>query len=175
LGDEVTVSKNSQDLLPEDKLGFVRVDIGDGMPRATGEKGAASDDRMNVRVPVQGFAPDSVASRLNLGLIYERTGELEKSAALGGEGGYFELGEVYSRLGRWSEATAAFEKALEEDGTDSETLFNHGAAAMNAGDVAKASSSFEKLVENHPDHADGRYQLGMVYVNQAEKMIGTFM
>jgi hypothetical protein len=53
LGDEVTVSKNSQDLLPEDKLGFVRVDTGDGMPRAILEEDAARDDGMNVRVPLQ--------------------------------------------------------------------------------------------------------------------------
>ena len=51
LGDELAVSKKSEDLVPEDELGLIGVDVGDGMPRAVREEDAAGDEGMNVRVP----------------------------------------------------------------------------------------------------------------------------
>jgi len=41
LGDEVAVSEKSQNLVPEDELGLIGVDVGDGMPRAVREEDAA--------------------------------------------------------------------------------------------------------------------------------------
>jgi hypothetical protein len=53
LGDELAVSKKSQDLVPEDELGLVGIDIRDGMPGAVIEEEPARDDGVNVRIPLQ--------------------------------------------------------------------------------------------------------------------------
>ena len=45
--------EKSQDLVPEDELGLMGIDIGDGLPGSVKEENPASDDGMNVRVPVQ--------------------------------------------------------------------------------------------------------------------------
>ena len=50
-GDEVPVSEQSQKLMTKDQLGFVGVDIGDGMPLAVREEDPTGDDAMEVRIP----------------------------------------------------------------------------------------------------------------------------
>lgn len=52
LGDELAVSKKSKQLVAEKKLGLVGIEIGDGLPRAVTEEDPASDDGMNVWVPI---------------------------------------------------------------------------------------------------------------------------
>ncbi|HXV63453.1 MAG TPA: hypothetical protein VEK15_22320 [Vicinamibacteria bacterium] len=54
LGDELTVSKKSQNLVPEEKLGLMRVHIGNRLPQSLVEENPASDEGMNVRVPLEG-------------------------------------------------------------------------------------------------------------------------
>jgi hypothetical protein len=54
LGDELAVSEKSQDLVAEDELGLTGVDIGDRLPRPVVEENPASDDGMNVRIPIEG-------------------------------------------------------------------------------------------------------------------------
>ena len=51
LGDEISISEPSQNLVPEDELGLMGIDKGDGLPGSVNEENAASDDGM--RVPVQ--------------------------------------------------------------------------------------------------------------------------
>ena len=50
-GDEVPVSEQSQKLMTKDELGFVGIDIGDGMPLPVGEENPAGDDGMDVGIP----------------------------------------------------------------------------------------------------------------------------
>ncbi len=50
-GDEVPISEKSQKLVTKEALGFVGIDIGDGMPLPVREEDPTSDDSMNVRIP----------------------------------------------------------------------------------------------------------------------------
>jgi hypothetical protein len=52
-GDEVPVSEQSEELMTKGQLGFVGIDIGDGMPLPVREEDPTSDDSMNVRIPFQ--------------------------------------------------------------------------------------------------------------------------
>ena len=49
-GDEVKVSEQSEELMTKGQLGFVGIDIGDGMPLPVREEDPTSDDSMNVRI-----------------------------------------------------------------------------------------------------------------------------
>jgi len=51
-GDEVPVSEQSEELMTKGQLGFVGIDIGDGMPLPVREEDPTSDDSMNVRIPL---------------------------------------------------------------------------------------------------------------------------
>jgi hypothetical protein len=55
--DEFTVSKKCEDLVAEEELGLVGVDEGNGKPGSVREEEAASDDGVDVRVPLQYTAP----------------------------------------------------------------------------------------------------------------------
>ena len=52
-GDEVPVSKQSQNLMTKDQLGFVGVDIGDGEPLPVREENPAGNDGVDVGIPFQ--------------------------------------------------------------------------------------------------------------------------
>jgi hypothetical protein len=56
LGDEISVSKKPEDLVPEEELGVMGVEVRDGKPRAVLEENPAGDDGMDVRIPLQGRA-----------------------------------------------------------------------------------------------------------------------
>ena len=49
-GNEVPVSEKSQKFMPKDKLGFVCIDVRDGMPVSVREENSTSDDGMNMGI-----------------------------------------------------------------------------------------------------------------------------
>ncbi len=53
LGNEPTVSKKTQELVPKYELGFVRIDVGDGMPFPVRAPDASGDDGVDVGVPLE--------------------------------------------------------------------------------------------------------------------------
>ena len=52
-GNEVQVSEKSQKFMPKDKLGFVGIDVRDGMPPSVREENPTGDDRMDMRIPCE--------------------------------------------------------------------------------------------------------------------------
>jgi hypothetical protein len=53
LGDELAVSKKSEDFVAEEELGVMGVHVRDGKPRAVLEENPSGNDGMNVRIPLQ--------------------------------------------------------------------------------------------------------------------------
>jgi hypothetical protein len=49
-GNEVAVSKKSEELMSEDKLGFVCIDVRDRKPHSVREEDPAGNDGMNMRI-----------------------------------------------------------------------------------------------------------------------------
>ncbi|MGB3965750.1 MAG: tetratricopeptide repeat protein, partial [Planctomycetota bacterium] len=61
-----------------------------------------------------------------------------------GPGGERERGLQLYREGRFAEAAAAFQKALDEDGDSAELQWNLALAAWRAGDLTTAETAAEK-------------------------------
>jgi hypothetical protein len=53
LRDELSLSKKSENLVPEEELGVMGVEVRDGTPRAVLEENPAGDDGMNMWIPLQ--------------------------------------------------------------------------------------------------------------------------
>ena len=87
--------------------------------------------------------PDYVVAYRLLAAIYEKKGDMEKSAA-------------YTKL------------AQEKGGVTGIDRYNDAVKHMNDGDVDAALPLLEEAVELDPDLADAHYQLGLVYLNKAE-------
>ena len=66
-------------------------------------------------------------------------------------------------LGAKSVATRLFERMVELDPSDPVALASLGNLRMEAGDSLGAVSAFVDLVEHHPSHADGWFNLGFIY------------
>lgn len=66
-------------------------------------------------------------------------------------------------LGAKSLAMAVYEKMLKLDPDDADALSSVGNLRMAAGDSIGAVSAFVDLVERHPNHAEGWFNLGYIY------------
>lgn len=70
------------------------------------------------------------------------------------------------RAGRVDEALAQYDRLLDEEPTDVETLFQKGRAQTEAGDVEGAERSYERALEIAPDHLPSRYNLANLHRRQ---------
>ncbi len=73
----------------------------------------------------------------------------------------YELGLVFDRLGRLSEAIAEYRRALDRNPNHVQALNNLGVALANQGRLGEATRRFERLVAVDPDDADAQANLGL--------------
>lgn len=74
---------------------------------------------------------------------------------------YNNLGTAYYNTGRYQDAIASYEKAIDIDPKFATACNNLGAAYRNIGDDDKAISAFKKAVELNPDYAEAYSNLGV--------------
>jgi predicted O-linked N-acetylglucosamine transferase (SPINDLY family) len=74
----------------------------------------------------------------------------------------FFVGECLSRLKRWREALAAYEKSIAMAPHSAEPLASLGIALQSLGDLEGARKTYEKALAISPDHADLLNNLGIV-------------
>lgn len=87
------------------------------------------------------------------------------------------LGAVYFNLGRFPEAAASFNRALQLDPDNAEILNSLGASQMNLGKLDDASASLTKALELKPDLAFARCNLGIVYriIGRLDEAVSNFL
>ncbi|HVS03758.1 MAG TPA: tetratricopeptide repeat protein, partial [Thermoanaerobaculia bacterium] len=68
--------------------------------------------------------------------------------------------------GREQEAEAYMQRLPEGIKMDPNAVLNLGIEAYNQGDMDKAFEYFDRVVRENPEHADGYYFRGLVYINQ---------
>ena len=83
---------------------------------------------------------------------------------------YYELADLYTRMGRMDKVQEVNEKLKASGQTeDPNILFNVGADRFNKGDMKGAADVFARIVQLKPDFADAWLQLGYAQINQGEK------
>lgn len=79
----------------------------------------------------------------------------------------FELGNTHVQAGRWSEAVAAYQKAIKLDPNYQTAYANLGVAYYQLGEFDRAASQYKKALELNPDDIEVAYNLGALYLQQA--------
>jgi tetratricopeptide (TPR) repeat protein len=132
--------------------------------------GAEPDARLARAVPFEGTFYSAVGERnffqysLDLAeqgheraatLGFERAAELDPSAIT-----LYNLGTLYSKAGRSTQARVAFERALKLDPRHFESSNSLGALLAQSGDVPGAIARFRAALEANPDFPDALNNLG---------------
>ena len=78
------------------------------------------------------------------------------------------LGLVYRKAGRFDEAVAALEKAIELDPFSVESLINLGSLYFDMGNIDKAQAVNEQAVNIHGASAQGHANLGLIWQNKGD-------
>lgn len=73
--------------------------------------------------------------------------------------------------GKFAEAEAAFDKAIQYDKNNYEAYYLRGCAKVNEKKYKESLADFEKAIELKPDYADAYFNIGRVYflLNNEEK------
>lgn len=106
--------------------------------------------------------PTSIQARHNLAMLLGQNGRLEESAKefetlLGHDpvpSSAFALGLVYGQLGRWTDASRALEKCVEEDPAYPRARYNLALAYAKAGDTTRALDELERATDDPSSHRD---------------------
>lgn len=122
-------------------------------------------------------ATDTEQGEEIIAYLEDRARELENLIAQNGDNHYYrELGDLYYQVGYryffemndearakeyWKAAIEPYEKALEEDPTDTNACINLGLAAFNTGDFDMAGEYFGRAVDNDPESALAHLNYGI--------------
>jgi tetratricopeptide (TPR) repeat protein len=79
----------------------------------------------------------------------------------------FELGNAYTDAGRWEQAQAAYQKAIELDPNFQSAYANLGVVYYQLGQLDLSASQYQKALELDPNDGDVAYNLGALYLQQA--------
>lgn len=79
----------------------------------------------------------------------------------------FELGNAYASKGQWSQAQAAYQKAIELDPKFQSAYANLGVVYYQLEQLDLAASQYQKAMELDPKDGDVAYNLGALYLQQA--------
>jgi tetratricopeptide (TPR) repeat protein len=78
------------------------------------------------------------------------------------------LGDVYARMGKLTEAQQEFQKAADlNPGGAAQYYFNLGAIMYNIGKMDEAAAAFKKVTERDPTRADAYYLEGLSLMGKA--------
>ena len=78
----------------------------------------------------------------------------------------YNLGNAYLQANDPGKAAEYFQKALDQEGNFPEAEIGLGAAKMQLGNLDAAQTAFVKVIADHPDNADARFNLGNVLFNK---------
>ena len=121
--------------------------------------------------------PNNATAYINLGLTYEKQGNLTKAIPLWEKAialdpnyasAYFNLGLAYYNQGNTTKAIQSYEKAIAVDPDYVNAYNSLGVVYDNQGKFTKAIQSYEKAIEVDPDYAKAYYNLGIVYDDQGK-------
>jgi protein O-GlcNAc transferase len=121
--------------------------------------------------PKQTRPPHSseVVARFQKSIRLYQQGELEQAEAhcrtiLAHAPGYFDahvlLGDVSAGLGRHGEAIASYDRALEIQPDDAETLYNRGNSLLQLARNEEAVASYDQALTIRPDYVNALYNRG---------------
>ena len=82
---------------------------------------------------------------------------------------YFSMGNLYERQGKFDEAVAAYQKALELKPAFTFALYNLGYVLLKHGRDNEAIEPLRKLLEIEPKHTYGNHALGLAYARTGNK------
>jgi Flp pilus assembly protein TadD len=110
-------------------------------------------------------------AHMNLGLYYERRGDLVQALHHDREGvalrpnheRHFSLGNVYRELGDRSAAIEQYQAALRFRPDFAPALNNLGAAYFENGNLQAAAECYRRSIASQPDNPEPRCNLGLVY------------
>ena len=91
----------------------------------------------------------------------------ETTVEAGSAQGQFELGNSHAQAGRWDQARAAYQKAIELDPNFQAAYANLGVVYYQLEQLDLAASQYQKALELDPDDGDVAYNLGALYLQQA--------
>lgn len=83
--------------------------------------------------------------------------------------GHYTLGVVHQRASRWTEAFAAFGKAVELNGRDPRARANLAGAAMRIDSLEVARAQFEAMIDLGHQVAPARYNLGVIAQRRGDR------
>ena len=129
-------------------------------------------------------ALDPVGGRNREGNDHYRSGNFEEAAKSYSEGNaldpgraelLYNLGNALGRLGRHDEATATYERVLEEEAPSAgersltaDTWYNLGNARLSAGDAGAAIGAYRRALLDDPEHQLAKRNLEIA-IEQAEQ------
>lgn len=163
-----------RDRLPHQRLGLILEQEGDLAGAVTHlEKGVA------------GAPPGYLGVKVNLGNLYNRAGEFEKTAALfSAPGGMVSadptaslvLGTAYLGLGRTEEAMLQFEKVRELEPQTERGHLALGIALRARDHLAGSLAELEKVIQIRPQLSTGYFQAGetLVKMGRLQEALGRF-
>lgn len=97
-----------------------------------------------------------------------QAGPAEETAVEAGSAqAQFELGNSHAQAGRWDQARAAYQKAIELDPNFQAAYANLGVVYYQLEQLDLAASQYQKALELDPDDGDVAYNLGALYLQQA--------
>jgi tetratricopeptide (TPR) repeat protein len=85
---------------------------------------------------------------------------------------FFNMGHAYLELGRYSEALAASQRAADLNPHMKEAVYNYALCELFAGDVKKAVTVFEDLLQELPDYPSAKVMLAVAYCCDSKKEKG---
>lgn len=91
----------------------------------------------------------------------------ETAVEAGSAQAQFEMGNSHAQAGRWDQARAAYQKAIELDPNFQAAYANLGVVYYQLEQLDLAASQYQKALELDPDDGDVAYNLGALYLQQA--------
>jgi tetratricopeptide (TPR) repeat protein len=81
---------------------------------------------------------------------------------------YVTLGRIYYGTGKYSEAIAEFQKALEKDPVNYEALWRLARTYESTDDFEQAEATYRKLIDLRPDFVNGYQRLALFYTRRGQ-------
>jgi tetratricopeptide (TPR) repeat protein len=135
-----------------------------------------SDEALEYFVRYRQLVPDDIQVLGHIGGCLSDLGRFEEAepflrralAGLDDALTHYNLGALLAATGRFDEAIAEYEKAVERDPFDPDTRTNLAAVLVRKGKLAPASRELQRALELDPENVGALTNLGLVYAEQGQ-------